>query len=705
MGKFRNIIYAPIFKSWAWFFGIFPALVIILLLPNIYEKYTLTLTSREDISQSKKLIYYEDLDADGVQERIDILNYRNISAACFIQKDNWTKRQFNFYGFLPKQENINKPIFCDVTKDGVKEVFVFSQKNDSLFLNAVNFVSYEKILHKRFISTIGNGTANLDFVLRPIINFDYNHDDVQELYFLLNGGFALFPRKIMAYDFINDSLLSIENTGAQHFATPIIKPSGELLILSNTHATNNCPPDFPYPYKDTCAWLFGFNGNLTQAFKPKSFSGVGCVVHKPIIVDNQCHIFVTNQNAEMGRDYWFSMNMDGDVLAEKNVDCGFVKKVPVEINYKGKQHFVFSGFHNEVFKQVEYVPDDTTFKENQFIKRLPDSRVFPFNINKNKQAFVANNMRIDRASIWIDNFNHELLFDTKLYFKIYNFYLQAKEYNKGTIIVVTDRKFLYTYLLGYRSYFSFRFLFYLIIYLGNVILIFLSEQLYRKQLQKRTRMEQEMVEMQLKLINSQLDPHFVFNALNMVSSKILKGDKYEAYDLITNFSGMMRSAMSFSNKVSWSLKEEVEFVNNFFALMQTRFSELFTYEVNVDAGVNCEAVEVPRLLVQNAIENAIKHAFTGIEYKGLIRIEIYQTSSVLTIVITDDGIGLVQGKRNSENNTNKSGIGLRLNEEQIKTFNELYKTNINYTVSEVNPGSRFPGTKVEIGIPVHSSLV
>ena len=258
------------FISSPWLLAILPSIVIIFLLPNLIYPYQLSLKRTVDNRKTKLLTFFEDLDLNGIKEKIDILNYRGKFACCYIYANNISlKKQFNFHGKIPQQENLTMPVFCDVNKDGVKEVLIFTQNEDSLFINAIDLSQQKVILNGRFVSKIGMVPNLRDFVLRPIINYDNNNDSVPEIYFLLNGCYSLYPRKIMAYDYKNDRIFSSINTGSQHYVTPVKTVNNKLYFISTTPATDNCPSDFAYPYSDSCAWIFGFNDRLEFIFKPR----------------------------------------------------------------------------------------------------------------------------------------------------------------------------------------------------------------------------------------------------------------------------------------------------------------------------------------------------------------------------------------------------------------------------------------------------
>ena len=694
--KSKKINIVSIISS-PWLLAITPSIVIILLLPNIVFPYALSLKKTSDYRKNKQLTFFEDLDLNGIKDRIEILDHRGKFACCYIYTNNASlKRQFNFYGKVPQQENLTMPVFCDVNSDGIKEIFVFSQKEDSLFINAVDISKQKVILNGRFISKIGMIPNLKDFVLRPIINYDNNNDGIPEIYFLLNGCYSLYPRKIMAYDYKNDHIFSTINTGSQHYVTPFKSEDNKLFFISTTPATDNCPTDFKYPYTDSCAWILGFNDKLELLFKPKPFSGRGCTVHGPTIVKDQFHYSIFNQGKKHA-NFSIVTNLFGKIRDKKNIPPSVNKGNIIEITQQKKIHYLLRASEDNLFNVFEYNPSQMEYEQTKFTEKLQNSSLLPFNLHDEKIAYFATNYKNNTTSLFLNNLQQELSFNTELYIKFFNLYAQTKKVHNGILLMVTDRESLFTYLITKNKYYPLRFVFFLLIYLLNVAFALLSLYLYKTQSNKRDTLKKEIISLQLKLINSQLDPHFAFNSLNLVSSKILKGERHEAYDLMICFANMMRSAMSSSDNISWSLEQELKFVTSYLSLMKVRFNTLFEFKINYDKVNNLNKIFISRLLIQNSVENSIKHAFKNISYTGLIKINITEKADHIEIMISDNGIGRQNTLHNDENND--SGNGLKWSKKQVEIYNKLLKTNICFKIKDLKNNTVPCGTRTIITIP------
>ncbi|MBL4745626.1 MAG: histidine kinase [Flavobacteriaceae bacterium] len=677
-----------------------PTVIGIFFIPIVFNKYTLAFVHEEQREQTQLLTFFEDIDHDGGKEKFDILNYRGKFASCLFKKNETALvLQFNFYGDLPVQEGINTPIFNDINKDGVKELFVFTQKNDSIFLNGVDFVASKVILSGRFVTTIGKGTEARDFVLRPIINHDLDADGIDEMYFLINGGFALYPRKILAYNFLKDTFLTTINTGSQHYITPVVK-DGALYLYSTTPASGNCPENFEYPYRDNLARLFVFDEQLKLLRKPLEFEGLGASIDGPIVMNDAYHFYIKNTIAGKEQSILLKLDAKGGVLHQSNFKSLSVIWKSVIVTLEGEKRYLINCIENDLYKTYEYVPEKMALLENELTSKVNNATLIQINLFENEVSFMAVSQQFnEESSLFLEDLKFQLDFNRPLYVRPWNVYFQTKSNELGTVIKVTDRRKLYTYLLCTNDYYPFRFLIFIVVYGLGVLLVFAFKHYREFRSLQKNKLQHEIASLQLKLVNSQLDPHFTFNALNTVASKILKGERMEAYDLMTNFSDMLRAGLFFADANDWNLQQELKFTDAFLNLMKSRFSKMFDFTINLDKNISLEQLMIPRLLIQNFAQNSLKHAFTGFKGKGRLEIAVVKLNEHHLIKITDNGIGRKKGKEKAKNSTENSGKGIELNKKQIALYNALYKTNISFKIEDVLVNGLVCGTEVVICIP------
>ena len=131
---------------------------------------------------------------------------------------------------------------------------------------------------------------------------------------------------------------------------------------------------------------------------------------------------------------------------------------------------------------------------------------------------------------------------------------------------------------------------------------------------------------QLASLRSQMNPHFIFNSLNSVNGFISNNDEIKANRYISDFSKLMRTVLNNSNSPTVSLAEELKSLGIYLALEHSRFDDKFDYQLDVDSELNTEEIEVPPMLIQPYIENAVWHGLRYKEDKGFLQDKCFQRS-------------------------------------------------------------------------------
>ncbi|NER09474.1 Tetratricopeptide repeat-containing protein [Muriicola jejuensis] len=198
----------------------------------------------------------------------------------------------------------------------------------------------------------------------------------------------------------------------------------------------------------------------------------------------------------------------------------------------------------------------------------------------------------------------------------------------------------------------------------------------------------------LKSLRSQMNPHFIFNALNSVNNYISNHDERSANRYLSDFSKLMRTVLEHSEEDFIGLSKEVELLELYLKLEHSRFPDKFDYRVEVDPSVDKEAFKIPPMLLQPYLENAIWHGLRYRETKGELSLRISQKEeNVLEICIEDNGIGR---KRSAELKTphqrKQRSTAMRNIQERIAILNDMYKTHIKVRVQDLD--EKGTGTRV-----------
>lgn len=188
----------------------------------------------------------------------------------------------------------------------------------------------------------------------------------------------------------------------------------------------------------------------------------------------------------------------------------------------------------------------------------------------------------------------------------------------------------------------------------------------------------------LKSLRSQMNPHFIFNALNSVNNFIAQSDERSANRYLTEFSTLMRAVLENSEQDFIPLSKELELLKLYTKLEHSRFEEKFDFEINVAENVKVDDFQIPPMLVQPYIENAIWHGLRYKEEKGYLKINLTQPDSeTIQIAIEDNGIGR---KRSTElktmNQKKQNSKGMGNIKKRIEILNNMYKDKVDVSIED-----------------------
>ena len=205
----------------------------------------------------------------------------------------------------------------------------------------------------------------------------------------------------------------------------------------------------------------------------------------------------------------------------------------------------------------------------------------------------------------------------------------------------------------------------------------------------------------LKSLRTQMNPHFIFNALNSVNNFIAKNDEKSANKFLSEFSRLMRKVLDYSQKDFISFEEEMELNELYLKLEHFRFRDKFNYVFENNVQHSDYDLEIPPMLIQPFIENAVWHGLRYKEDMGHLSIKVEEKEKELIVEIKDDGIGRKKSKELKTKNQKKlKSTGLENVSKRITLINEIYNKNYEINVTDVDENAEDTGTVVRIKIPV-----
>lgn len=231
----------------------------------------------------------------------------------------------------------------------------------------------------------------------------------------------------------------------------------------------------------------------------------------------------------------------------------------------------------------------------------------------------------------------------------------------------------------------------LIVVASGMILKNYWNRLKLQQLQKETEMSQT-------LLRSQMNPHFIFNAMTVIQSYIYENDPAKSSKFLVNFSRLMRLILENSSKEFISLETEVEILQKYLTTQKLRFEDRFNFEITIDKNLSESETLIPPMITQPFIENSIEHGQLHTIENGFINVHFSRLDSMLKIQISDNGIGRKKASQNKKSKEHHS-MAMNITEERIDILNKKYQSKGKLEISDFDKINE-TGTFVHIEIPL-----
>lgn len=216
---------------------------------------------------------------------------------------------------------------------------------------------------------------------------------------------------------------------------------------------------------------------------------------------------------------------------------------------------------------------------------------------------------------------------------------------------------------------------------------------------KQSEIQRQMDALQLESLQSRMNPHFIFNALNSIQYYIQFNNKKLASKYLVKFSKLMRLSLEASKKESINLKQEIELLGIYLELEQLRFEGLFNYSIEIDPEIDIDKEQVPPMLLQPLLENAIKHGVAFRKSDGIILLRIEKDQEGLKVIVKDNGIGIERSKEKVNRLENHKSRGTELIIDRIALIKNIMGKKVSIDYKSANEHHEFPGTIVTLILP------
>ncbi|MEI9943675.1 MAG: histidine kinase [Chitinophagaceae bacterium] len=215
--------------------------------------------------------------------------------------------------------------------------------------------------------------------------------------------------------------------------------------------------------------------------------------------------------------------------------------------------------------------------------------------------------------------------------------------------------------------------------------------------------QQKMTEVEMQALRAQMNPHFIFNCLNSINRYIVKSDQATASLYLTRFAKLIRLILDNSNSKNVILSNELEALKLYIEMEALRFDKKFAYEIIVDNNVNPDSIEVPPLIIQPYVENAIWHGLLHKERGGKLSIRMKMIGdSVLQCEVEDNGVGRDKAQElKSKSAISRKSLGMKLTQDRLSLLNKHAELNASVDIIDLKEeDGESLGTKVVVKIPV-----
>ena len=226
-------------------------------------------------------------------------------------------------------------------------------------------------------------------------------------------------------------------------------------------------------------------------------------------------------------------------------------------------------------------------------------------------------------------------------------------------------------------------------------------RLIRREEKQKTAFHKQLAEVEMKALRAQMNPHFIFNCLNSINKFILENDTDKASRYLSKFSKLIRMILENSEQPVIMLQRELEMLEAYLEMEANRFKTKFEYKISVDERINTNDIEIPSMLIQPYVENAIWHGLLPKEGKGILKIQISKNGHGLLCVIMDNGVGRQKASEFKEKKLlNQKSMGMKVTEERMQLISVTRGKKPGVKVFDLIENAVAVGTKVELSIPL-----
>lgn len=384
-------------------------------------------------------------------------------------------------------------------------------------------------------------------------------------------------------------------------------------------------------------------GNYSEAFEL-----VKQALEKALQIDDQFYIAMSYNN--LG---WAQLNINDLINAEKNLITALT--ISQEYNLKSNEIEAFAHLSELHYKKGNYKLAFDYYKKSN-----------------NLDEIITNDRNLQYVNDLILQYENE---------KKNNKITALANENEIVKLKLSQSKKLYMFGLG-----------------SLLLLLTILYILYR---QRKLKDEKKIITLEQDMLRSQMNPHFIFNALNSIKLYIVNNEKENAVYYLNKFSKLIRKTLVASTEKNTTLKDELDTMQLYINIENIRFANEINYNVEIEEGIDTDTINVPSLILQPFLENALWHGLsTKKGVKNILLTVKNNTQHYITIEITDNGVGRkASGEIKANKSLNRKSIGIALTKERLENFSKQFTRNYKLDIIDIQENSKPAGTKIILNIP------
>ncbi|MEE3145375.1 MAG: histidine kinase [Bacteroidota bacterium] len=354
--------------------------------------------------------------------------------------------------------------------------------------------------------------------------------------------------------------------------------------------------------------------------------------------------------------------------------------------------------------QLFFEQDEMKLSESYFKKSLALLQTFefdPFRIENHRflAEIYSNQKDYTRAYFNLEEYQkytniNSSISSTKAINELTQMYSrELREYRiKEQEQVITNQK-KEKELLALKSEKQFSTIILIVIILISIIIIVIF---YFRQL--KIKQQTQEIEMSQTLLRTQMNPHFIFNAMSVIQSYIYENDPTKSSKFLVSFSRLIRLILENSPKEFITIETEIDILDKYLKTQKLRFENRFDFKISAPEELIFKKVLIPPMITQPFVENSIEHGQLNIVENGHIHIEFKQLDNMLFVKIEDNGIGRKESEKKKMKKNHKS-MALNITKERVNILNKKYKSKSSVVIGDLTQ-EKYSGTLVELYLPL-----